>query len=102
MLTVIQKSLYFAKGFDALKAMADSLQIPFYIYLHAEQGELKTGRYNDMGQKILMWADSARVMLINGMKEGERQEMYRDVIHFHEKGQRFLADKLIKYVKIDN
>ena len=98
---VIQKSPYFVKGFDNLKTMADSLQIPFYIYLHAELGELKTGRYNDMGQQILMWADSAQVTLINGMKEGERSEMYHDVIHFNERGQRHLADVLKKYVNVN-
>ena len=97
---VIQKSPYFVKGFDNLKNIADSLQIPFYIYLHAEQGELKTGSYNDMGQQILLWADSAQVTLINGIKEGERPEMYRDVIHFNEKGQRHLANVMKKYVRI--
>ena len=99
---VIQKSVHFVKGFDDLKQIADSLQIPLYIYLHAEQGELKQRRYNDMGQQILMWADSAQVTLINGIKEGERPEMYRDVIHFNEKGQRFLADKLVESIKIEN
>ena len=98
---VIQKSAYFVKGFDDLKQIADSLGIPFYIYLHAEQGELKQKRYNEMGQQILLWADSAKVTLMNGMEEGERPEMYRDVIHLNERGQRNLADKLIKYVKID-
>ena len=78
---VIQKSAYFVKGFDNLKQMADSLGIPFYVYLHAEQGELKQGHYNDMGQQILMWADSANVKLIDGIQEGERPEMYRDVIY---------------------
>lgn len=96
---VIQKSPYFVKGFDNLKAIADSLQIPFYIYLHAEQGELKLGRYNEMGQQILLWADSAQVTLINGIKEGERPEMYHDVIHFNERGQRHLADVMKKYVR---
>lgn len=97
---VIQKSAYFVKGFDNLKHIADSLQIPFYIYLHAEQGELNQRRYNDMGQQILMWADSAQVRLINGMKEGEQPEMYHDVIHFNKRGQRHLADVLKKYVRV--
>ena len=96
---VIQKSAYFVKGFDDLKQIADSLGIPFYIYLHAEQGELKRQRYNDMGQQILLWADSAQVTLMNGIKEGERPEMYRDVIHLNERGQRHLADVLEKYIK---
>lgn len=96
---VVQKSPYFVKGFDDLKQMADSLQIPLYIYLHAEQGELKRQRYNEMGQQIVLWADSAQVTLINGIKEGERIDMYHDIIHFNEKGQRHLADVMKKYVK---
>lgn len=98
---VIQKSPYFVKGFDNLKQMADSLGIPFYVYLHAEQGEVNQGRYNDMGQQILQWADSADVKLINGIKEGEQLEMYHDAIHLNEQGQRHLADVLKKYVKVN-
>ena len=97
---VIQKSPYFVKGFDNLKQMADSLSIPFWIYLHAEQGELKQRRYNDMGQQIILWADSARVTLVNGIEEGEQLEMYHDAIHFNERGQRHLADVLKKYIKL--
>ena len=95
---VIQKSPYFVKGFDNLKQMADSLSIPFWIYLHAELGELKQRRYNDMGQQIILWADSARVPLVNGIEERERPEMYHDAIHFNEKGQRHLAGILEKII----
>ena len=97
---VIKKSPYFTKGFDDLKQMADSLNMPFWIYLHAEQGEVKLGRYNDLGQQIMMWADTANVKLINGIKEGEQLDMYHDAIHFNERGQRHLADVLEKYVKL--
>lgn len=97
---VIKKSPYFVKGFDNLKHIADSLSIPFWIYLHAEQGELKQKRYNDMGQQIILWADSAHVTLVNGIEEGELPEMYHDAIHFNEAGQRHLADVLKKYVRI--
>lgn len=97
---VIQKSPYFVNGFDNLKHIADSLNIPFYVYLHAEQGEVENGRYNDMGQQIIMWADSAHIQLINGIKEGERIEMYHDAIHFNECGQRHLANVLEKHVKL--
>ena len=97
---VIQKSPYFVKGFDDLKHIADSLQIPFYVYLHAEQGEVDAGRYNDMGQQIMMWADTAHIQLINGIKEGERIDMYHDAIHFNECGQRHLANVLEKHVKL--
>ena len=99
---VVKKSPYFVKGFDDLKQIADSLDIPFWIYLHAEQGELEQRRYNDMGQQIQMWADSAQVKLINGIEEGESQEMYHDAIHFNERGQRHLVDVLKKYVIIND
>ncbi len=96
---VVQKSLHFVKGFDNLRLMADSLGIPMYVYLHAETGELACRHYNDMGQQILHWADSAHVMLINGMEEGESKEMYRDAIHLNYRGQQHLAQVLAKYVK---
>lgn len=96
---VVQKSPYFVKGFDDLKQMADSLKIPLYVYLHAEQGEIQKQRFNEMGQQIILWADSAQVALIDGIKEGESEEMYHDAIHFNEKGQRHLANVLEKYVR---
>ena len=95
---VVQKSPYFVKGFDDLKQMADSLEIPLYVYLHAEEGEMRQKCYNEMGQQIILWADSAGVMLIDGIKEGEDESMYHDAIHFNERGQRHLADVLEKYV----
>lgn len=95
---VIQKSPYFVKGYDGLKQIADSMGIPMFVYLHAELGELKLRRYNDMGQQILLWADSAHVTLINGIEEGEQEYMYHDAIHFNERGQRHLADVLKKYI----
>jgi hypothetical protein len=61
---------------------------------------VENGRYNDMGQQIIMWADSAHIQLINGIKEGERIEMYHDAIHFNECGQRHLANVLEKHVKL--
>ena len=96
---VVQKSKHFVKGFDALKHIADSLGIPMYVYLHAEEGELEQRRYNDMGQQILLWADTANVRLIDGIKEGERLDMYHDAIHLNNKGQRHLADVLQRVVK---
>lgn len=97
---VVQKSKHFVKGFDALKHIADSLGIPMYVYLHAEEGELEQRRYNDMGQQILLWADTANVRLIDGIKEGERLDMYHDAIHLNNKGQRHLADVLQRVVKL--
>lgn len=96
--SVARKSAIFDPGFDQLKAMADSLHIPFGIYLHAETGELQRGTYNDMGQQICQWAETNSVPLMKGLENGEKTEMYKDIIHFNEKGQRHLADCLKKMV----
>lgn len=96
---VIQKGLRFNSGFDELRHIADSCQIPLIIYLHAELGELQEGRYNDMGQDIIHWCDTAHVQLIRGI-ETEREDMYHDVIHFNEKGQRHLGEVMKKTIML--
>lgn len=45
--SVIKKSMKFNPGFSQLKTIADSLHIPFSIYLHAEKSELEAGKYNE-------------------------------------------------------
>ena len=94
----ISKPLNFVSGFDELKQIADSLEIPMYIYLHAERYEMENKQFSDMGQRIILWADSAKVFLINGIQEGENIELYRDHIHFNDKGQRHLANVLKKFI----
>lgn len=96
--SVAKKSQIFNPGFDQLKMIADSLRIPFGIYLHAETGELQRGAYNDMGQQICQWAETNQIPLMKGLKNGETAEMYKDIIHFNEKGQRHLANCLKKMV----
>ena len=94
------KPLNIVSGFDELKQIADSLEIPMYIYLHAERYEIENKQFSNMGQRIILWADSAKVSLINGIQEGENIEWYRDNIHFNDKGQRHLANVLKRYVKL--
>jgi len=88
---VAKKSSRFNPGFDELKAVSDSLAIPFVIYLHAETGELRQGHYNSMGQEIRKWGRDNNVALVCGLESGEKEYMYRDIIHFNEKGQKHLA-----------
>lgn len=92
---VVQKGYLFNLGFEQLKQIADSCHIPLVVYLHAEQGELADGDYNDMGQDIVHWCDTAGVQLIRGI-ETEKPNMYHDAIHFNEKGQRHLANEMKK------
>lgn len=97
--SVIKKSMEFNPGFSQLKTIADSLHIPFSIYLHAEKSELEVGKYNEMGEMIIKWARQNNVPLMQGLKNGETADMYRDIIHFNEKGQRHLANSLIYIIK---
>lgn len=94
--TVRQKSALFDKGFDQLLEIAREKNIPMAIYLHAEQDEVKAGNYNEMGQMIIKWAEAHGVKLVEGLKAGEKENMYHDKIHFNEAGQRFLATQLVK------
>lgn len=92
---VVQKGFTFNPGFNALRQIADSCHISFVIYLHAEKGELIDGAYNDMGKDIIHWCDTAGVRLIQGLAS-EKPDMYHDAIHFNEKGQKHLANILLK------
>lgn len=93
---VVQKGYLFNPGFDQLKQIADSCQIPMIVYLHAELGEVHDGDYNDMGQDIIHWCDTAGVQLIRGVNT-EKPDMYHDAIHFNEKGQRHLSEVLLEW-----
>lgn len=89
---VAKKSNLFNPGFIQIKAIADSLHIPFGIYLHAETNEITAGQYNEMGNEIIEWAKKNQVSLIKGIEAGETTSMYKDAIHYNEKGQRHLAN----------
>lgn len=97
--TVRQKSSSFNNGFVQLLDISQKKSIPMAIYLHAERDEIKAGRYNDMGQKIIEWTAEHDVCLIEGLKAGETEDMYHDKIHFNEAGQRFLATQMVRLYK---
>ena len=91
---VAQKSLEFDPGFDQLLQISKEKNIPFFIYLHPEKGEVISKEYKEGGKLILEWAIVNHVELVDGLKEGVTTDMYRDVIHLNEKGQRNLANSL--------
>lgn len=98
--SVKKKSNKFNPGFDELKIIADSLKIPLIIYLHAEVNEIRNNAYNEMGIRIIEWANNNNVMLIEGLHAGEKDDMYKDIIHYNEKGQKHLAKVLIDKIKL--
>lgn len=83
--------LVFNPGFDELKAMADSANIPLIVYLHADMAELKNGCYNEQGREIIDWAERNNVTLIKELDYKFTEKDYRDGIHINAEGQRKLA-----------
>ena len=88
----------FNPGFDMLKGIADSASIPLIVCLHPDQSELKAGKYNEQGQEIITWCNKNDIEPILELREGITAGMYRDGIHTNEKGQRFVADIMKKYI----
>lgn len=96
---VANKALNFDPGFDQLLQISDEKHISFFIYLHPEVGEVMSRKYKEGGLMIIEWAKTHHIKLIDGLNEGVTVDMYRDVIHLNEKGQRNLANSLKKMIK---
>ena len=95
---VANKALNFDSGFDQLLQISEEKHIPFFIYLHPEVGEVMSRKYKEGGLMIMEWAKTHHIKLIDGLNEGVTVDMYRDVIHLNEKGQRNLANSLKKMI----
>lgn len=95
---VAKKALNFDPGFDQLLQISEEKHIPFFIYLHPEVGEVMSRKYKEGGLMIMEWAKTHHIKLIDGLNEGVTIDMYRDVIHLNEKGQRNLANSLKKMI----
>lgn len=88
--------MVFNSGFDELKAIADSADIPLVVYLHADLDELKKDKYNEQGMEIIDWTKKNKVTLIKELDYNFTEKDYRDGIHINAKGQRKLADIMEK------
>ena len=95
---VAKKALNFDPGFDQLLQISEGKHIPFFIYLHPEVCEVMSRKYKEGGLMIMEWAKTHHIKLIDGLNEGVTVDMYRDVIHPNEKGQRNLANSLKKMI----
>ena len=95
---VAKKAFNFDPGFDQLLQISEGKHIPFFIYLHPEVGEVMSRKYKEGGLMIMEWAKTHHIKLIDGLNEGVTVDMYRDVIHLNEKGQRNLANSLKKMI----
>ncbi|MCM1522576.1 MAG: hypothetical protein NC039_07995 [Muribaculaceae bacterium] len=84
--------LPFNPGFDELKHISDSLDIPMKIYLHPEISEISEGRFNSQGEEIIRWATLNGIPLSTGFEYGEDETTLRDQIHLNPSGQKALAE----------
>ena len=96
---VAQKSDFFSPGLQQRLDMSSTNNTPIVVYLHAERNEIEAGQYNWMGKKIEKLCEEKGIPLVKGLDNGENLSMYRDIIHFNESGQRFLATQLKKIEK---
>ena len=88
----------FNPGFNQLKQIADSAQIPLIVCLHPETVEVEAGKYNEQGQEIIDWCRDNKISLVCELDEGIKLDMYRDGIHTNEKGHQFEACIMRKYL----
>lgn len=89
--TIHKNGLVFNPGFNELKSIADSLNIPLVIYLHAEKSELLNNNYNEQGNEIIQWANKNKVKIVKELDYSFVEYDYRDNIHINDNGQRKLA-----------
>ncbi len=74
-------------------------KIKLLVVLHPTTDEIKMKRYDTNGQKIISMLDSAKIDRILELDNLPKEDIYRDEIHYNNKGQKFLAKELFPYLK---
>lgn len=88
----------FNSGFESFFNYSKNKGIPLIIYLHADKNELKSGSYNRQGQEIIRFASENSIPIILDLQNGLEISDFRDDIHLNNKGQKKLADIVLKYI----
>jgi hypothetical protein len=71
-----EENSVFNSGFASFLHYSKEKQIPLTIYLHAEQGELAAGAYDDQGQEIFRFAKENGLTIIMDLKNGLNQHSF--------------------------
>jgi hypothetical protein len=95
----VGSSTVFNTGFRNLYNKALTAAMPMIIYLHAETSEMKTGKYNEMGQQIIEFANTNNILLIKQLDYQPTDMWYRDDIHLNHFGQHKMAEIMKFYIK---
>ena len=98
-LMINKNGIGFNSGFDFFKEYAKKNQIPFLVCLHAESAEVRAGKFNAQGEKILRFCEENRIKVISGFEIGEDLKDFRDHIHLNERGQKKWANALGKEIQ---
>lgn len=70
--------------------------IPLIVYLHASKEEVKNGRYNQLGNKIIKLCSENSIKLITDLKNMENNEdAYIDDLHLNGKGHEIMAELIL-------
>lgn len=88
----------FNTGFMSFLSYSKDKNIPFTIYLHADKNEMESGSYNQQGQEIIRFAKENNIPLILDLENGLSLSDFRDGIHINSKGQKKIANSLIKFM----
>jgi lysophospholipase L1-like esterase len=94
-----KKSSVFNPGLKQLKDIANTANLPFIIYLHPVQWEVRTKKNLDISKEIIEWCALNKVTLVNGLNYNFTKDDYRDIIHLNAKGQNKLAGALQQYLE---
>jgi hypothetical protein len=86
----IPDGIPFNSGFKDFNDYTLKHHLPFTIFLHASIPELKEGRYNSLGQKIINFAQTNHIRLIEDLQLLKASD-YTDQLHINAKGQKKIA-----------
>ena len=88
----------FNPGFAAIRDYAIGKGIPFVIYIHASQDELKAGTYDQDGEAIIDFCKANGIPFFCDLYNGLSVECFRenDYLHYSAVGQALMAKLLMK------
>ncbi len=92
-----QKGSQFNSGFESFLSYCRIRSIPLAIYLHADNKELKVGRYNEQGQEIIRFAEKNHLPIIKDLGEGLEHAYFRDDIHLNNQGQKLICKNILRF-----
>lgn len=85
-------------GWDVIIDLADSVDVPLLVYLHAEIDEVKTGHYNSNGERIIDLLDGRHIPIIQALNVYDVDSDYRDYIHLNARGQAAMARAILNWI----